>query len=322
MLFAFVGAISTAGQAIHSLHAEKEIDLPGVEGRIDHFSVDLPGQRLFVAALGNGSVEILDTAQGKRTGQIEGLQEPQGVCYDAKSGRLFVATAGDGKVRIYDAKSLVIQNILEFGDDADNVRVDPGSGDIWVGYGNGGIGIIDPTGRKVGSILLGSHPESFQFDEVTDRVYVNAPKQFGVAVVDRKKRAVLGKWGLGTSFANFPMAVDKADGRLFIGCRLPSRLVVLDTGSGRIIATLPIIGDTDDIFDDARRRLVYVLGGEGAVDVLRQRDPDNYQRVARVVTTPGARTGLFVPTSSRLYVAAPRRGSQEAKVMVYAIEEN
>ena len=237
-LFALLSAVSASGQDAGALHLEKEIPLPGVEGRIDHLSVDVPGQRLFVAALASGSVEIVDMRRGERTAEIKGLKEPQGVYYDSKTDRLYVATGGDGKLRIYGGKSLVEQQTLEFGDDADNVRFDQQTGDVWVGYGNGGISIVNSTGQRVGSIALGTHPEAFQFDTTGDRVYVNVPKQFGVAVIDRKKRAVLAKWGLAASFANYPMALDDANKRLFVGCRVPARLVVLDASSGRIVVTL------------------------------------------------------------------------------------
>jgi DNA-binding beta-propeller fold protein YncE len=292
--------------------------LSGVEGRIDHFSADEPGQRLFVAALGNGSVEIVDLRKAERTDEIKGLEEPQGLYFDSKTGRLYVATGGDGKLRVYDGKSLALQETQALGEDADNVRYDQQGGEVWVGYGNG-LAIINSAGQKVGSISLGSHPESFQFEEKGDQVYVNVPNQLGVALVDRKKRLVLSKWGLGASFANYPMAPDTANSRLFVGCRLPARLVVLDTTSGRIVETLPTVGDTDDVFYDANRRLVYVIGGEGAVETLRQRDPDHYERAGRVTTEPGARTGLFLQNFSRLYVAVPHRGSQAAKVLVYTI---
>jgi hypothetical protein len=304
------------------LVVEKEIALPGVEGRIDHFSVDVPNQRLFVAALENGSVEILDIRREERTAEIKGLEEPQGVYYDFKTGRLYVATGGDGKLRIYDGKSLTVKETLGFGGDADNVRYDEQTGNIWVGYGKGGIAIANAGGQNVGSVALDSHPESFQFEPNRDRVYVNVPKQFGIAVVDRKKRVVVAKWGLGVQFGNYPMALDDTHKRLFVGCRIPAKLVVLDTSSGRIVASLSTVGDTDDIFYDAGRRVVYVIGGEGAVEVFRQRDADHYEPDGRIITAPGARTGLFVPALNRLFVAVPHRGLQSAKVLVYEAKEN
>jgi DNA-binding beta-propeller fold protein YncE len=320
LLLALLSVALSMGQDVGTLLLEKEIVLPGVEGRIDHFSVDVPGQRLFIAALENGSVEIIDTRQGERTAEIKGLEEPQGVYYSSKTGGLYVATGGDGKLRVYDGKLLSVRETLGFGGDADNVRYDEQTGDIWVGYGNGGIGIVNSTGQNAGSVALGTHPESFQFEKNGDRVYINVPKQFGVAVIDQKKRAAVAKWGLGGSFANYPMALDDADKRLFVGCRLPARLVVLDTTSGRIVTSMPTVGDADDVFYDSRRRLVYVIGGEGAVEVLRQRDPDHYERVGRITTAPGARTGLFVPAFNRLFVAAPHRGPHPARVLVYEVK--
>jgi DNA-binding beta-propeller fold protein YncE len=319
ILLLLLSAVSAKAEDPGALRLEKEIPLPGVEGRIDHFSADEPGQRLFVAALGNGSVEIVDLRKAERTAEIKGLEEPQGLYYDSGTGRLYVATGGDGKLRSYDGRSLALQETLELGSDADNVRFDQQAGDVWVGYGDG-IAIIDSAGQKVGSIALGSHPESFQFEVKGDQVYVNVPKQLGVALVDRKKRMVLAKWGLGASFANYPMALDSADQRLFVGCRLPARLVVLDTASGRTVDTLPTVGDSDDIFYDPTRRLVYVIGGEDAVEILRQRDPDHYERAGRITTAPGARTGFFSQNSSRLYVAVPHRGAQSARLLVYEVK--
>jgi DNA-binding beta-propeller fold protein YncE len=112
LLLGLLSAVLSMGQDVGTLLLEKEIALPGVEGRIDHFSVDIPGERLFIAALENGAVEILDTRQGERTAEIKGLEEPQGVYYDSKTGRLYVATGGDGKLRIYDGKSLAVRETL------------------------------------------------------------------------------------------------------------------------------------------------------------------------------------------------------------------
>src|SRR6516162_7572142 len=303
------------------LRLEKEIALAGVEGRIDHCSVDVPGKRIFIAALGNGTVEVVDLVKGERTTEIRGLKEPQGLYYDDATSRLYVANAGDGTLRVYDGKGLTLQSKLEFGDDADNVRYDVKTRQIWVGYGSGDLGVVAAT-EKAGEIALGSHPESFQLEHTGSRVFVNVPKEFGVAVVDRAKHAVISKWGLDRTFANYPMALDEGDGRLFVGCRLPARLVILDTNSGKVVAKLPIVGDTDDVFFDATRQLIYVIGGDGAVDIFRMRDPNHYDHVGRTNTGAGARTGLFVSGFDRLFVAVPRRGSQGARLLVYQIAQS
>jgi hypothetical protein len=113
------------------------------------------------------------------------------------------------------------------------------------------------------------------------------------------------------------MALDEGNHRLLVGCRTPARLLAIDTGSGKQTASLEIVGDTDDLFYDSARKRVYVIGGEGFVDVLAQHDADHYERVAREVTAPGARTGLFVPAWNKLFVAVPRRGQQRAQILVF-----
>jgi len=216
---------------------------------------------------------------------------------------------------------LTLRSTLEFGDDADNVRYDENTSQIWVGYGSGGLGVVE-EGTKAGEIPLGSHPESFQLEHSGSRVFVNVPKEFGVAVVDRKKDAVVSKWGLDRTAANYPMALDEGDARLFVSCRLPSRLVVLDTNSGRVVAKLPVVGDADDVFFDSSRHLVYVIGGEGAVDIFWMHDPNHYEHIGRTKTAAGARTGLFVSGLDRLFVAVPHRGSQTAKLLVYEVKRS
>jgi DNA-binding beta-propeller fold protein YncE len=301
------------------LRLEKEIALPGVKGRIDHLSADVSGKRLFVAALGNGTIEVLDLIKNERTAQISRLEEPQGLYFDATTDRLYVASGGDGTLRIYNGTNLVLDDELKLGDDADNVRGDVHAGQIFVGYGSGALAITTLTGQYLGKIVLGSHPESFQLEQNGSRVFVNIPKQSAVAVADRTRNLVVATWDIHGTSANYPMALDETNRRLFVGCRTPPEILVLDTDSGQLVAKLPVVGDTDDVYFDRARRLLYVIGGQGAVDVIRMRDPNNYEPVERIATASGARTGLFVADFDRLFVAAPRRDSQPARILVYQI---
>ena len=112
------------------------------------------------------------------------------------------------------------------------------------------------------------------------------------------------------------MAIDEMAMRVFVGCRLPPRLTALDSGSGAVTGSMESVGDTDDLFFDATRQRLYVIGGEGFVDVL-QRNGEMLERLARAPTRAGARTGLWVATASRLYVAVPARNGQSAEVRVF-----
>src|SRR5882672_4318368 len=241
ILFAF--AALAWGQAAQPLRLEKTIELPEVQGRIDHLSVDVKGQRLFVSALGNNTVEVIDLKAGKRVKTISGLQEPQGVLYVPAIDRLYVANAKDGSVRIFDGSSYAPVKTLDYSDDADNLRYDSGHKRVYVGYGSGALGEIDDQDNKAGEIKLDAHPESFQLEKDSPRIYVNLPKSRKIAVLDREKHAIIETWPIGMALANYPMALDQVDHRLFVMTRFPARLLVFDTNSGKTIQRLSAVGD-------------------------------------------------------------------------------
>jgi DNA-binding beta-propeller fold protein YncE len=281
-------------------------------------SIDVRGQRLFVSALGNNTVEVIDIKAGTHVKSITGLAEPQGVLYVPTTDRIFVANAKDGSVRIFDGRSYALLKTLDYGDDADNLRFDAGRQSILVGYGGGALGEIDSQGGKVADTKLDAHPESFQLEKGSSRIYVNLPKSRKVAVVDREKHSITASWGTGMAFANYPMALDEKDHRLFVVTRFPARFLVFDTTNGKIVQSLSAVGDCDDVFYDASRRRIYASGGEGAISVFEQHDPDHYKEVARITTMKGARTSFFSSESDRLFLAVRRRGSEAAAIRVYA----
>jgi len=292
--------------------------MPDVEGRIDHLAADVQGKRLFVAALGNNSMEVLDLAAGKRITSTKGLHEPQGIAYAADLHRVFVANGGDGKCRIYDSATLKFIHIIRVGDDADNVRFDAAAKRIWVGYGSGALVEMDAaTGKRLGEVPLKGHPESFQLEKSGSRIFVNVPTAGHIAVIDRQKHTVIATWPVEQARSNFPMALDEAEHRLFIGCRKPPRVLVYDTGTGRLLSATECVGDTDDLFYDAERKRLYVSGGEGFLSVFEPREDGKYASLGKIPTAAGARTGLFVPELKRFYLAVPHRGAQQAEVRAY-----
>jgi YVTN family beta-propeller protein len=313
----FMASVLVVAQTAPPLRLEKTIELPDVQGRIDHMSVDVKGQRLFVSALGNNTVEVIDTKVGKRVKTIAGLAEPQGVLYVPANDRLYVANAKDGSLRIFDGTSYALLKTIDYGDDADNLRFDAGRQRIIVGYAGGALGEIDSKGNKVAETKLDSHPESFQLEKDSSRTYVNLPKSHKIAIVDREKHAITATWGTGMSFANYPMALDEKDHRLFVVTRFPARLLVFDTVTGKIIQSLSAVGDCDDVFYDQSRKRVYASGGEGAISVFDQQDSDHYKESARITTVKGARTSFFSPDLDRLFLGVRRQGSQIAAIRVF-----
>jgi DNA-binding beta-propeller fold protein YncE len=308
-------------QSATRLELKQTIALPGVEGRIDHLAFDATGERLFVCALGNNTVEVLDLRKGERVHSITGLGAPQGVAYLPELDRIFVANDKGGICKIYDAKSYENVGEIDFKDDADNARYDDSSKRLFVGFGSGGIGIISaPEGKSIGSIKLSAHPEAFELEKQGHRIFVNVPNARHVAVIDRDKGEVIATWRTDLAFGNFPIALDETNHRLFVGCRLPSKLVVLDTESGKVIAKIDISGDSDDLFYDSKRHRIYAICGAGKIDIIEQADANTYKALAKIDTADGARTGLFVPERDSLFVAVPHRGSQQAEIRRYQIE--
>ena len=301
-----------------ALTFERAIPLPGVDGRIDHFSLDAAGGRLFLSALGNNSVEVIDLKKGAVVHSITGLAEPQGVLYAPESNRLFIANGDDGTLRMFDGTTFTQIKVISFPSDADDLRYDDNARRVVVGYGRGGIGLVDAaTGSIAGEIPLDAHPEAFALEAGGPRIFVNAPGAHEVAVVDRQAGKVIAQWSIGLAAANFPMALDEANRRLFVGCRLPARLLVFDTEAGKEVAKCDLHGDCDDLFYDARRRQIYGSCGAGFIDIFLQTDADHYTLRESVATAPRTRTSIF--DGKQLYLAVPRRGDQPAEIRCYRI---
>jgi DNA-binding beta-propeller fold protein YncE len=172
------------------LRLVQRIPLAGVEGRIDHLAVDRDHQRLYVAALGNNTVEVIDLRAGQQIGSLPSAREPQGLAIVPELTRLVVATGEGAQVQIRDATDphLAVTTTISPADDADNVRYDANARRVYVGYGSGALMAIDPAdGRKLGEIGLAGHPESFQLEKTGPRVFVNVPtaKQIACSIVRR-----------------------------------------------------------------------------------------------------------------------------------------
>ncbi len=297
------------------------VALPGVEGRFDHASYDAATHRLFFAALGNNTVEVLDVAQGKRVHTITGLEKPTGVVFLAGENLLVVASGEDGTCRFYDGTSYAEKGRIRDVEDADNVRFDAKAGRVYLGYGDGALGVIDPKAMKlVKSIPLPKHPESFQLESAGPRIFVNIPDAKQIAVVDRETQKVVATWAASDFRANFPMALDERDQRLFIGCRSPARLLAYDTQNGKCVADAPLGGDIDDLFFEAKGSRLMASCGEGMIDVFHFEAPERLERVGRVSSAAGARTSFFRPEAG-FFLAVPHRGGQQAEIRVFGVRE-
>lgn len=305
------------------------IPLPGVHGRFDHFSYD-PKEpaRLFLSALGNNSVEVLNLVTDTRVHSIPNIPEPQGIAYAIGLNKLFVGSR-QGKLYIFDGTSYDLITAIDYHGDVDNLRYDEASKRVYVDFGDedkAAIGMVDATTnqRLPQEYKTGAHPESFQLEKSGSKIYVNLPDLKRIGVIDRKTGKMT-SWPL-TLEENYPMALNEPEHRLYIATRTPPRLVVYDTSAGKAVATLPCVADVDDLYYDASYKRVYIPGGQGFIDVFQEKDPDHYDRIARIPTVLGARTaGYFGKLGKkgidRVYLAVPASGDHAAEVRTYSVQE-
>ena len=231
------------------------------------------------------------------------------------------------KLYVYDGTTFDLITAIDFGDDVDNLRYDAAEKRLYVGYGDektGAIGMVDAATNKRldDEFKLGAHPESFQLSSGPN-IYVNLPDLKQIAVINRSTHSIT-RWPLSFE-SNFPMALDEPDHRLFVATRTPPRLAVFDTSSGRLLATLPAVQDSDDLYYDSARKRVYIPGGEGYISVFQQDDPDHYKLLAKVQTAIGARTAGYFGKGrkgfDRFYLAVPARANHGAEVWIYTVQD-
>lgn len=294
-----------------SLEVAAKIPLPGGQGRMDHLACDEDAHRLFVAELGNASVAVVDLEGRRLDRRLRGFHEPQGVVFLPSLARLYVSDGGDGSVVAYDARSLRLLGRRELGGDADNIRIDPEGKRLYVGHDEA-LAVLDASSLEmVADIALGGHPEGFQLASA-GAIYVNVPAGRQVAVVDGRARRVITKWS-GISSANYPMALEESGDSVLTVFRTPATIARYSAADGAVMRSARACEDADDLFIDAARDRLYVICGEGVVDVL---DRGTLRRIDRIETVKGARTGLFSPRADTLFVAARAAAGRDAAIWV------
>jgi hypothetical protein len=315
-LLAVQNEVMAQGEAA-GLKLEAKIPIGNVSGRIDHMAIDLARQRLFIAELGNNTVGIVDLNSRNVIRTLAGLKEPQGVAYLPSMDTLYIANAGDGSVRQFRGPNYAAAGQIDLGDDADNIRLDIPANQVVVGYGSGGLAVIDAaSSRKVADIPLSVHPEGFQLDPSSNRIFANIPRGQAIAVVERQSGKQTATWPTKIAGGNFPMALEQGARHVLVAFRNPAKLGAFSMDDGRLAASLDICGDADDLFVDAKRRRVYVSCGQGFLDVLDSAQ-GAFRRVARIITVAGARTSLFVPDMDRLMLAVRASGAEAAAIWVF-----
>jgi DNA-binding beta-propeller fold protein YncE len=301
------------------LELVQKVALHGPPGqRLDHLALDSKRDRLFVANMANASFDIIDLKAGKLLKSVPDQPGVQGVAYAPDVDRVFVGVGEAGVCNVFDGRDYKLLKSLKF-PDADNVRYDARTRRVYLAHAEKALSVIDPETLEVkAAIKLPGQPEAFQLEAGRPRLYLNVPSVKAVVVIDTEKNEVVKQWPLKAAGANYPLALDEQGHRLFVGCRKPAAVVILDTESGKELGSVAIPGDTDDVFFDARRKRLYASCGEGALAVLRQAAADRFEIQEKIPTAKLARTCLFDPATGRLFLTVPgQEGKGGPEIWVY-----
>jgi len=331
LLVLFVAlAVSLSAQEKAPLKLVETIPLPGLkDGDFDHFAPDIDGHRLFLTAEENGKVQVLDINSNKLIHTIEDLKAPHAILYRKDLKKLFIVDGDASAVKVYDSDNYQMTAEIKVAIDADSIAYDPATNYMYVVTGGREahtpyslISVIDTNNsKKLRDIKINSnHVEAIVLEKSGPRMFLNITGESAVGVMDRNKSMLQATWPLPAGDkVNVAMALDEANHRLFTVTRTPGKLIVLNSDSGKVIASLPAVGLVDDMSYDAQHKRIY-LAGDQFVEVFEQKDPDHYALLARIPGSFRAKTGILVPELNHYYLAVPHHENKDAEVRVYEIQ--
>jgi hypothetical protein len=318
---------SAGGGAL--LVLEGRTDLPGYSGDFDHFAVDLPGNRLFLAAEDHGTLEVFELRSGKHLKSVGGFETPHSIFPVPQTHRLLI-TDGSDSIKLLDARALTTAGTLTLHPGADSIGFDGSSGHLYVVTGGKDVKLkeswleeIDPvTLRKLGEVRLDAdHVEAMAVEQQGPHLFVNVTDKNYVAVIDKATRTVTARWPIREAAQNALAQLDEANHRLFVVARDPGKFIVLNTDSGASIASFAAPKRVDaEIFDVGNRR-VYAPGGEGYIGVYAERDAGHFVELPQVASSAGAKTAILVPELRRLYLAvSPGEGKTGGGIIWFDVK--
>ena len=325
VLIASLSCFYAQPQTSSPLPLTRSIPLKGVTGKFDHFAFDTEGNRLFIAATGNHSVEILNVGSGQISESIRGLGKPHGVAWIPQSGRLFVADGSQADLKVYEGSPFKLVGTIKLSDDADDMVYDESTHLLYVGHGGSTsaspprIAVVDTVGLKlVANLPVPAHPEALDIDVAGRRIFANIADSAEVAIIDGTNQKLLPSWKITRAKDNVPMAYDAKDSLLLIGCRTPGKLLVLEAKSGKEVADAPSASGADDLFFDDATRRAFLITGSGEVDIYVVSADLSVHADGTTKTSPGAKTGLLVPSLKTLFLGVPGATGEDSHINVYS----
>ena len=330
IILLLICAPASPAQEKTPLRLLQTVSVPGVVRKWDHFGVDIKGNRLFVASEEDPAVEVFDLKTYRHIRALTEFKEPHNVLPMPELGKIFVVDGEASEIKILDYHTYKLLGRIALTIDADPIAYDPATKLLYVV--NGGreahtpyciVSVVDlDKGEKLADIKLDTNRlESMALEKSSQRLFVNMTGANLIGVVDREKRTVTETWPITAAKENVPMQYDEASHRLFVVTRKPSKLVVMNTDTGKEVTSLAVADYVDDLSYDAAHHRLYAPagGGDGAITVIEQRSADDYQVMATIPTKPGAKTARLVPELNRYFVGVPAKDKQEAEILVYEV---
>jgi DNA-binding beta-propeller fold protein YncE len=311
-----------------ALQASGRTELPQYTGDFDHFAADVKGNRLFLAAEDHSTLEVFELSTGKHLKTVAGFDTPHNVLYLPDRNRIVVIDSGAGMSKMVDATTYKIIESIKLAPGADSMAYDPQGQVMYVVTGgkNGKLATsylskVNPrTGKHLGDLSFDTEKvEAMAIEKRGPNMYVNVTGKNYVAVINKSRFEVVGTWPITGAEMNAPMALDEDNHRLFIVTRKPFKLMVLDTTSGKTIATFDAPNRTNEIMFDRASRRIY-LAGDDFMSVFQQKGADRYEELEHVATATGAKTAILVPEIKRVFVAlSPGEGKTGAALLRYDV---
>jgi hypothetical protein len=329
VLFSLTVAVCRADGPYHFI---KEIPVSG-DGGWDYCSVDSAGRRLYVS---HGSeVVVIDLARDQVVGVITNTPGVHGLAPAPELGRGFVSCGRENKAAIVDLKTLQILSKVDTGQNPDGMLYEPGQQEVYMFNGRGqSATVIDAkAGEVVATIPLVGKPEFGQADSKAGRVFNNIEDKNEVAVIDTKTHTVVTNWPIAPNEEGSGMAIDLKNHRLFLGCGGSKTMVMMDSASGKVIASVPIGQGVDANAFDPGTGFAFASCGDGTTTIAHEDTPDKLTVVQTLETQRGSRTMALDPKTHKIYLAAakfeaPAEGQRRGKmvtgsfkILVYGMEK-
>ena len=300
-----------------SLNLIKTVPLAGIHGKFDHMAVDSKNNKLYLAAKGNNSVEIVDLTSGKTIYSIKEVSAPQGILFMPNENMILVCGGGDGTLKGFDAVTYKQKFVLQLGSEADNIRYSPARQRLYVAFGDGAIAVIDAhTFKKESVIHCTAHPEAFSLDSSSKKMWVNVPDKGLIKVINIDSEKEITSWKTGSHQDNFPMALIENSHKLIVASRSNPVISILNSETGKMLQSFTCDSDPDAMFYDKMSGKVFISCGGGSIYILNN-IKDLINKPVIIPTRKGARTCLWVSELKALFVALPEVDGKIAEIRLY-----